>query len=186
MELFPTLKFGWINGWLMLAAFYLVFGIMLLIFPRSVVKRLYDVSGWSRQQRVMNSIGKPFALAAMVLVIFTPLKVGQPVFVVGGVVFALGFAGMISALIAFQRTPLAQPVTEGLYRISRNPQWVSLFLLMLGTSIAIGSWTVLLLLLVATAFYHFRILGEERACAERYGEPYREFLKQVPRYFLFV
>jgi len=186
MELFPTLTLGWINGWLMLAAFYLVFGIALLIFPQPVVKRLYDVSGWSRQQRLVNLIGKPFALADMTLVVFTPLKVGQPVFVVGLVVFAIGFAGMISALISFRRTPLDQPVTEGLYRISRNPQWVSLFLLMLGIGIAIGSWTVLLLLLVTTVFYHFRILGEERACAKHYGEPYKEFLQRVPRYLLFV
>lgn len=186
MELFPTLKLGWINGWLMLAAFYLAFGIMLLAFPRPVVKRLYEASGWSRQQRLMNSIGKPFALAEMALVVFTPLKVGQAVFGVGLTVFAIGFAGMVSALIVFRRTPLDQPVTGGLYRISRNPQWVSLFLIMLGIGIAIGSWTVLLLLLVTTVFYHFRILGEERACLQRYGEPYEQFLKRVPRYLLFV
>ena len=57
---------------------------------------------------------------------------------------------------------------------------------MLGTGIAIGSWTALLLRHVAVVFYHFRILGEERACLQRYGEPYEQFLKRVPRYLLFV
>jgi protein-S-isoprenylcysteine O-methyltransferase Ste14 len=186
MELFPALKLGWINGWLMLASFYLVFGFMLLLSPRAVVKRLYDVPVWNSQQRVLSLMGTPFSLACITLIVFTPLKISQAVFMAGLVVFAVGFAGMISALIVFRRTPLDQLVTGGLYRISRNPQWVSLCLMILGTGIAIGSWTVVLLLLVIVVFTHFRILGEERSCAKRYGEPYQEFLQRVPRYLLFV
>jgi protein-S-isoprenylcysteine O-methyltransferase Ste14 len=186
MELWPALELGWLNGWLMLGSFYLVFGILMLMSPSAVVKRLFAVSGWSREQRILSAVGKPFSLACIVLIVLTPLQVGQAVFVVGMIVFAVGFVGMMSALIVFGRTPLDQPVTGGLYRISRNPQWVSLALMLLGTCIAVGSWTAVLLLLVATVFYHFRILGEERACLKRYGEPYRQFLERVPRYFLFA
>ncbi len=45
MQLFPVLKAGFFNGWLLAAIFYLVFGILLLIFPKPVVARLYDRSG---------------------------------------------------------------------------------------------------------------------------------------------
>jgi protein-S-isoprenylcysteine O-methyltransferase Ste14 len=89
------------------------------------------------------------------------------------------------ALFNFRNTPAGQPVTSGLYRISRNPQWVTLFAMLLGACIAIGSWTAVILLLIAAVFYHFRIRGEERACLAHYGEPYQELLDRVPRYFLF-
>lgn len=132
-----------------------------------------------------SAIGKPFTLACLALIILTPLKIGQGIFVVGLVIFTLGFIGMIVALFNFRNTPTDQPVTSGLYRVSRNPQWVTLVTMFLGTGIAIGSWTAVLLLLIAAVFYHFRIRGEERACLARYGEPYQAFLDRVPRYFVF-
>ncbi|MBU1748286.1 MAG: phosphatidylethanolamine N-methyltransferase family protein, partial [Chloroflexi bacterium] len=156
MELMPTLQLGWLNGWLMLGSFYLVFAVLMLVFPRDVVAKLFSVSGWSREQKVLSAIGKPFSLACLALIIFTPLKIGQGVFVVGLVTFALGFVGMIVALFNFRNTPAGQPVTSGLYRVSRNPQWVTLFTMFLGNCIAIGSWTAVVLLLIAAVFYHFR------------------------------
>ncbi|MBU4457019.1 MAG: isoprenylcysteine carboxylmethyltransferase family protein [Nanoarchaeota archaeon] len=185
MEWLPEMKLGLLNGWLMLGSFYLVFGILMLLFPRAIVAKLFSVSGWSREQQILSAAGKPFSLACLGLLIFTPLKIGQGVFVVGSVLFLFGFAGMMMALFNFRNTPADQPVNQGLYRISRNPQWLTLATMFLGTCIAIGSWVAVILLLVATLFYHFRILGEERACLNRFGEPYKEYLKRVPRYFLF-
>lgn len=185
MELMPTLQLGWFNGWIMLVSFYLVFVVLMLVFPRDVVAKLFSVSGWSREQKIISTIGKPFSLACVALIIFTPLKIGQGVFVVGLGIFALGFIGMLVALFNFRNTPADQPVTRGLYRVSRNPQWVTLFAMLLGACIAIGSWTAVILLLIAAVFYHFRIRGEERACLARYGESYQDYLDRVPRYFLF-
>ena len=183
MELVPTLK---LNGWLPLAAFYLVFGVLMLVSPREVVARLFSVSGWTRRQQLLSAAGKPFSLASLGLLIFTPLKVGEPLLLIGGALFAAGFLGMMAALLSFRRTPAGQPVTGGLYRVSRNPQWVTLFTMFLGTCIATGSWAAFALLLVGAGFYHFRILGEETACLKQYGEPYRQYLARVPRYFLFL
>jgi protein-S-isoprenylcysteine O-methyltransferase Ste14 len=106
------------------------------------------------------------------------------VFVFGMVLYVLGLVGMIVALFNYRNTPTDQPVTKGLYRISRKPQHVTLVILLLGMCIAIGSWIATLLLGVATAFYHFRILGEENACLALYGESYRSHLERVPRYLL--
>ncbi|MBN1312440.1 MAG: isoprenylcysteine carboxylmethyltransferase family protein [Anaerolineae bacterium] len=185
MEWLPDMHFGWLNGWLMLAVFFLVFGLLLLIFPKDIVAKLYSATGWSQEQRILTASGKIFSVACVALVIFTPLKIGRGVFIVGGVVYLLGFAGMVVALFNFRNTPVDQPVTKGLYRISRNPQWVSLVVMFLGVCIAVGSWAAVALFVIAVAFYHFRILGEERACLSSYGESYRDFMERVPRYFLF-
>jgi protein-S-isoprenylcysteine O-methyltransferase Ste14 len=56
---------------------------------------------------------------------------------------------------------------------------------MLGFSFMVGSWTVLALLAVRIVMNHYRILGEERALEEQYGDSYLDFKKSVPRYLLF-
>jgi protein-S-isoprenylcysteine O-methyltransferase Ste14 len=185
MELFPTLRIGWLNGWLPMGILYLIFGILLLVFPKEVVGRLYERSGWSRGQRRLVLMGKLMALVLFPLIIFTPLKIRTPVFVLGTVIFTLGLVGFVVALFNFRNTPLGQPVTKGLYRISRNPQQFMLLVAGVGISIAIGSWLALLMLLLGLVFTHRKILAEEGSCLRQYGDSYRAYMERVPRYFLF-
>ncbi len=186
MELIPTLEIGWLNGWILLCLMYLIFGILLLAFPKDVVARLYDYdrSCWSKTQRAFYIIGKLLALVCLFLIIFTPLKIRANIFIPGIILFALGLAGFIAALFNFKNTPLDQSVTRGLYRISRHPQVLMLFIMSIGICMTVGSWLVLFILVIAGFFGHFRTLAEEKACLERYGDSYRAYMKRVPRYFL--
>lgn len=185
MELFPKLELGWLNGWILLAVYGVVFGGVVRSFPKDVVARLYDRSGWTPTQKTLTTIGKLLSLAGFILFIFTPLKIGERAFVVGTALFALGLIGVVVALFNFKDTPPDQPVTKGLYRVSRNPQWVMLVLVFLGAFIAAGSGIALILLVMAVLCYHFRILAEERACLSQYGDSYRDYMQRIPRYFLF-
>ena len=76
MELFPAMRWGWLNGWLLLSLLFLVFGVLLAGFSRDVVAKLYDTSGWRRYQLVVALFGKLVALGCFVLIIGTPLKIG--------------------------------------------------------------------------------------------------------------
>ncbi len=185
MELTPEFNLGLLNGWLLLVFFYVVFGILLLSFPKSVVARLYDRSAWSKRQKTLSAIGKLFILSWFALVILTPLNTGHVVFVLGGAIYLLGLFGFVLSLLNFKDTPLDQPVTKGLYRISRNPQQVSILLSCLGISIAIGSWVAVILIAIGAFMSHIRVIAEERSCLQQYGDKYRQYLEQVPRYFLF-
>ena len=185
MEFLPIMKMGWFNGWMPILAFYLPFGFLMLVWPKEIVKKLYAVSGWSKTERIMSLAGKPFALTCLGLVIFTPLKLGEGFFWVGLGIYLVGFIVMFIALFNYRNTPADQPVQHGLYRYSRNPQWFGLMLMFIGSAVMVGSVLALLCMLGAIIFYHFRILGEERACLATYGEPYQAFLDRVPRYFTF-
>lgn len=185
MTLFPPLSLSWLNGWVPIALFYGVFLILLKVFPSGTVDRLYDDSGWTLDIARPAKIGLPFALAALVLILFSPLKINQPIFWIG-LVFALtGQTGFIYSLHTFNITPPGAPVTGGLYKISRNPQWVSFAVVMIGFSLMVGSWTVLALLAVRVVLNHFRILGEEAALEMQYEKSYRAYKNSVPRYFIF-
>jgi protein-S-isoprenylcysteine O-methyltransferase Ste14 len=185
VELFPKLSLGWLNGWIALALLVLVDGILFLSFPKPVVARLWDRSGWSRQQAAFTVIGKLITLGELILIVFTPLKIGTLVFVIGVVLVLAGLAGLVKSLFDFRNTPLDQPVTCGIYKISRHPQIVMASLVLLGGSIAIGSWTAVILWIAAHLFSHWGILAEEEVCLKQYGESYRQYLQSVPRYFVF-
>lgn len=185
MEFFPNLEWGWLNGWLLLGLLCLTEGVCFLLFPKAVAKRLFDRSGWSEKQVVFTVIGKLVALVCLTLLIFTPLKLGAPVFFIGAGVTVLGLSGLLAALLNFKDTPLDQPVSRGMYRISRHPQIVTSSVVLLGTCIAIGSWAAFLALGIARFFSHLGILAEEEICLQHYGDAYRAYMQRTPRYLVF-
>jgi protein-S-isoprenylcysteine O-methyltransferase Ste14 len=185
MKLIPALEIGWLDGWILLGLLCLVEGLLLKVFPKDVVARLLDRSGWDKRQRVFTVIGKLFSLVCLVLIIFTPLQIGSSVFFLGMILYALGLVGLVIAIFDFKNTPLDQPVTKELYRVSRHPQIVTLFVLFLGMCLAIGSWLALFMLMMSKLFQHFGILAEEEACLAQYGDSYRAYMERVPHYFGF-
>ncbi|MCJ7716441.1 MAG: hypothetical protein MUO54_07975 [Anaerolineales bacterium] len=186
MVLFPPLRLGLLNGWIPILVLYAVFILLLkFVFPKETVARLYDQSHWTKNQATMAKIGLPFALAGMILVLVTPLKINLPVFWIGLALYLIGFAGFLISLKNFNSTPLTEPIVRGLYKFSRNPQWVAFAITIIGTSFMVGSWAAFLLFLVRVILNHFRILGEERALEIQYGESYLVYKKSIPRYLLF-
>ncbi|MHA2603061.1 MAG: methyltransferase family protein [Candidatus Thorarchaeota archaeon SMTZ1-83] len=186
IELFPTLEIGWLNGWNLLVVLYLAYGLLLLIFPREAVHRLYKYSrsSWNRRHRAFYAVERVLLAVYLIIVIFSPLKIGSYVFPIGLVLFSFGLTGFIIALFNFKNTPLDQPVTRGLYRASRHPQIVMLFIAGCGIGIALGSLLVIFLQIIASFFGRSRILMEEKACLEQYGNSYRLYMEHVPRYVL--
>ena len=125
--------------------------------------------------------GLPFALAGMALILFTSLKFGQRVFWIGLYSYLLGLVGFVYSLHTFNITPLGEPVSSGLYKFSRNPQWVAFALALLGCGVVVGSWTILLLLMDRVFMNHIRILGEVQGLETQYGKSYLVYKKSVPR-----
>jgi hypothetical protein len=76
-----------------------------LVLPKEVVRRLWDRSGWSQKQRAFTIAGKLCALACLVLLTLSPIKIGQPVFMAGLLLIALGLAGLVKALFDFKNPP---------------------------------------------------------------------------------
>jgi protein-S-isoprenylcysteine O-methyltransferase Ste14 len=185
MELFPNLEIGLYNGWILIVLFFGAYGIMLIFSPKNAIARLYDRSG----QRKYPLLRRLFvAISALLLFIFmglTPLKIGDVVFVIGISFYSLGLIGFVIALDNFKNTPVDQPVTSGLYRISRHPQQLAVSISFLGISIAIGSWLAFAVMILGVVGAHKKILAEEEACLEQYGESYQDYMERIPRYFLF-
>ena len=186
VEFFPALEIGWFNGWLLLVILYLAYGVLLLVFPRDVVNRLYQYnrSSWSSRHRAFYLLEKLLLVVYIIFVVLSPLKTDSFVFIPGIFLFSFGLTGFIIALFNFRNTPFDEPVSRGLYRVSRHPQIVMLFIVGSGIGIAIGSLFVLFIQILSAFLGRSRVLMEEQACLERYGDSYRIYMERVPRYIL--
>ena len=71
---------------------------------------------------------------------------------------------------------------SGLYRWSRNPQYLGYFLFLLG--FALNDWSLwcLAALLVVAISLHLLVLVEEEHLTRAFGEKYLDFCNKVPRY----
>jgi protein-S-isoprenylcysteine O-methyltransferase Ste14 len=185
MELFPKLELGLINGWIFLLSFYVIFSIFLLTCSKRVISRLYDDSGRTKLEKIFTILAKICGLIHVILVLFTPIKLYSIEFIIGILMFLIGVFGFLIALLNFKNAPYDKLINSGFYHVSRNPQMVMLYIVSIGNSILIGSWTAIIIVIFTMIFSHFRILGEEKRLTEKYGDSYLEFKKKVPRYFIF-
>jgi protein-S-isoprenylcysteine O-methyltransferase Ste14 len=185
MELLPPFQLGWLNGGLLLALLGLTDGILFLLFQRGVVIRLFDRSGWTNRQKVFTILGKLLALAVVIMIILTPLKIGSSVFIVGLGLVGVGLIALVKALIDFRNTSPNLPATKGIYQFTRHPQNLASSVVILGCTFAIGSWIALITFIVARMLLHVNLVAEEEVCLREYGEIYRDYMTRVPRYFYF-
>ena len=186
MVFIPEFKLGVLNGWLFFLGYLVIFGVTMSRFKTAVRTRLYDRSLWTSRQKRLTVIGKLFSLANIALFIVSPIRFNSPVFALGVGLWAVGLIGLTTALLNYNQTSLNVPVTKGLYRISRNPQVFSIWVLVIGICIIVGSGLSLLLMAISLIFLHTSVLAEEEACLQRYGASYQAFMdKEVPRYFAF-
>ncbi|MEM7114887.1 MAG: methyltransferase [Chloroflexota bacterium] len=184
MTFLPEFKLGLASGWLFFVAYLVVFGLTISRFKTAVRARLYDRSLWTKQQQTVTAMGKVFSVVNMVLFVFSPIHFDSPLFVLGVGLWAAGLLGLVTALLNYNATPLDIPVTTGIYKLSRNPQIFTIWVIFLGICFIIGSGLSLLLLAVSAGLLHTAVLAEEAACLKQYGNSYQAYVAAVPRYFL--
>lgn len=184
MEFLPPLRFGLLNGWLLLAAYFVGLVIASRLFPPDKRQKLYFEPHYptGHPRWILLMLGRLAAITFITLMLFARLRLGTALFYLGLAVYVLGYAVVMLSLHDYMRTPAGEVVSAGLYRYSRNPQWLGLVGIFVGTAFAAGGWLHLLLVLVAA--YHFQILLEEEVCAAAYGARYRDYVRRVPRYLI--
>ena len=122
-----------------------------------------------------------------------PLSLGgQPVtWVAGAVLAALGLAlaaSGVAAVIRHRTTivphhPVATLITEGPYRLSRNPMYTGLAVAYAGLTVLLGSWWPLVLApIVLVAVRQLVIRPEENYLDRRFGEAYANYRHRVRRW----
>lgn len=109
------------------------------------------------------------------------------------VLACIGLGFDVAGLVAFRKAkttvnPLrpersTQVVSTGIYRITRNPMYLGLVLVLLGLAVYLASpWALLGPLAFAAYITRFQIRLEEQALTTRFGAAYTAYCKQVRRW----
>jgi len=188
MQVLPDFKIGLLNGWLPLLLYFAGLLLALASFSGQASARIFEDPkyGMPAGVKLVRLLGQMAMFAYIGMMVFTPLMFGSLVFPVGLLVYSAGYGTVMVALHHFRHTPADQPAVTGLYRLSRNPQWVGLALVLAGAAIMTDTWMYLGIILVVAIIYHLQILAEEQACLEQYGDSYRAYMAKIPRYFWFL
>jgi protein-S-isoprenylcysteine O-methyltransferase Ste14 len=112
---------------------------------------------------------------------------------IGGLPIAAGFAIDVASVVFFRRAgttvnPMdpgkaSRLVTGGPFRISRNPMYLGLLLMLIGWALWLGSaspWFIPPLFVVAVTV--LQIVPEEHALAKIFGEQYTVYQNKVARW----
>lgn len=73
-------------------------------------------------------------------------------------------------------------VTSGPYRHVRHPFYITVALLMLAASLLSANWFIAACGLVVMALLNSRTTKEEGKLVEKFGEPYREYMRRTGRF----
>ena len=94
---------------------------------------------------------------------------------------AIGFLRRKTTVIPFRESTVL--ITDGLYRFSRNPIYLSMIVLLYGEAIALGSLSPWLApTAFAAAVSRQFIQCEEAMLAEKFGDQYRDYCELVRRW----
>ena len=184
MSLIPAFEIGLWNAWIFMLLDVLTFPLFFRVAkgraPEEEGKN--QVSAMSGTERIALYSSKAIYIPAFIYSIFLPLKLGTVWLYVGLPITLIGFIGGAIVILNWAANPRGEPVTNGLYRYSRHPMYVTAFIFFLGVSIATASWVFLLFtILLITASFCFAPL-EEQSCLEKYGDAYREYMNKTSRY----
>jgi len=182
----PAFEIGLWNAWILMVLLLAAGTVPLYINNEKTEKRCEGEPIWSELTKtakivfvITHIMILPFTL---IYSIFLPLKLGTLWLFAGLPIYLLAIVMSLMYSTSFSTAPLGEPMSKGVYAISRHPAYFGLFLGYIGIGIACGSWVFLLCALVWIVSWHFGVVEEERILLEKYGDAYREYMNRTPRW----
>ena len=78
--------------------------------------------------------------------------------------------------------PPTRIVTEGPYRLTRNPMYLAHIIFMLGLALTLRSWVALIILIGRAIWFHRRVVADEARLTARFGPEYADYQRRVKRW----
>ena len=135
-----------------------------------------------KSEKIVSNFISFLFFALIAYSFFLPLKLSTFWFYVGFLVYLFGAVIETLAMLDFFTTPVDKLVTKGVYRISRNPMYLGMFLIFLGVSVACASLLFLFLTLALMILIRVSIVSEEHWCRKKYGDSYQKYVDEIPRW----
>ncbi len=191
MSLIPAFEIGLLNAWI-LVLYIIAYNIVPYylsskrMIDEETVKKVghHDIEK-SKTQRHLGIILMFVFYIPIIYCFFLPIRMNTNWFFFGMILYFIGIFIGTSAMYSFFKTPPEKLVTNGIYRYSRNPMYLSIVLLYTGISIVCLSWLFLLITIIFTILTYFLILSEEEYCCKKYKNKFNDYMSKTPRWIGF-
>lgn len=187
MSFFPDFEIGIWNVWIFMAA-WVFFHVVPLDWPifrydiKALFKKAIASPPYNKTEKIINNLGTVVWVILFIYSIFLPLPLGTPLLYAGIALFVVGFLLGEVAFIPWTTTQVDEPITRGLYRYSRHPMYIGVFVQYIGIGIASASGLFLLITVISIFLSILVAPAEEKFCCEKYGDAYRQYMKRTPRW----
>jgi protein-S-isoprenylcysteine O-methyltransferase Ste14 len=134
------------------------------------------------RERIAYWVYQATTLFILVDLILLKIRIDSGCFYIGLAIYSFGLV-LYAMSMADYAKPKANGINlNGLYRVSRNPMYISYFICLFGCVLISNSWTLFILLIIFQISSHWIILSEERWCTKKFGEEYMRYMNKVRRY----
>jgi protein-S-isoprenylcysteine O-methyltransferase Ste14 len=183
MSLIPVFKIGVWNAWIFMSVF-LIQMIPMMFINKQAGKRshLPPEIRKNKSEKYVSTLANAIWLIALLYSVFLPFLTSTPWFYAGLFVFIIGLIILGIATVNFITAPTDHPITNGVYRLTRHPMYLSTFLICIGAGIACASWLFILLTIIMIYCFHKEALIEEKYCLNKYSDEYQKYMDTVPRW----
>jgi len=187
MSLVPAFDIGVWNVWILMVAwvFFHVTPLNWLIF-RHDIKAMFKKGGasppYKKTEKLFSNLSTLVGIILFIYSVSLPLPLGTPLFYAGITLFVVGIIIFEIAEIFWAKASIDEPITKGIYRYSRHPIYLAVFMQFIGIGIASASGLFLLITVVSIILSILTTPAEERFCLEKYGNAYREYMNRTPRW----
>ncbi|MEA4875854.1 isoprenylcysteine carboxylmethyltransferase family protein [Anaerorhabdus sp.] len=104
------------------------------------------------------------------------------IFILGIFLYILGLITGAISVMDFAKPKKSGLNNSGIYKFSRNPMYVSYFMIFVGCSLLTKSIPLFIIVLIFQISAHGIILAEEKWCVAEFGNDYLNYMSNVRRY----
>lgn len=171
------------NSFILLIPFILIRFGLLSILNQKAIKRAAHFSPMIGIEKVMYWIYQISNIGILVCMFIIKIDIEQSLlFYTGLIIYLFGLVLLVLSVINFAKPSKDGLNLNGLYRLSRNPMYLSYFTYFIGCIVLTRSIILLALVSVFQIASHWIILSEERWCIKKFGNEYLTYMKKVRRY----
>ena len=137
---------------------------------------------WKENEKLAYWLYEILMPCIFIALCFLKIRTDTMWFIPGLLLYTLGTLLFIISVFNYARPSASGINTKGLYRVSRNPMYVSYLLYFLGCALITDSLILLALTLILQVSSHWIIRAEERWCIREFGQEYVRYMERVGRY----
>lgn len=172
------------NGFLLLIPFLLIRFPLLSRLNSKAIKRAAHFPNMQGNEVIAYWIYQVSNVLIFIYLCFLTINTNNLyVFISGNVCYWIGLLLCAITIFNFSKPSSSGFNHNGLYQYSRNPMYVSYFIFFIGCAFLTNSKILLGIVIIFQLSAHCIILSEERWCLQTFGETYRQYIKDVRRYF---